>query len=222
MKKFFKQFYIKLFGRQLRKPSGFMANTVADKMNTANAFMYDRTIEFMQLQSHEHILEIGYGNGKLFEKILAKADGIKISGIDYSKEMYIQAHRNNAIAIEQQKLFLYHGNSNVMPFDDEYFDKIFCINVIYFWDKPDEHLKEIKRVLKPGGIFYATIRNKTDMQRMPFTKHGFTLYAEDEWKDVLKRNGLMFIETEKISEPPVEVNGKSFQLESLCIAAKKN
>lgn len=206
----------------MRKPSGFMANAVGEKMNKANAFMYGKTIEYMQLQPGSHILEIGYGNGKLFDTIFAGADDIRISGIDYSKEMYRQACRNNMQLIAKQKLFLYYGSSDNMPFKNESFDKVFCINVIYFWNEPANHLQEIYRLLKPGGIFFATIRSKKNMQQMPFTKQGFTLYEEDEWKEILSLNGFVFAGSAKISEPPVEVNGKSFQLESVCIAAAKS
>lgn len=73
------------------------------------------------------------------------------------------------------------SSSDKMPFADNSFDKVFCINVIYFWEQPAEHLKEIYRVLKPGGKFYTTIRSKESMAEMPFTKYGFNMYSQSEW-----------------------------------------
>ena len=221
MKNIFKQFSVKLFGKQLRKPSGFMGKKVGNKMNAVNAFMYNETVECMKLQPNDNILEIGYGNGKLFHKIFSVTDGIKISGIDYSKKMYAEACRNNKDAVAAGRLDLYFGNSNNLSFADNSFNKIFCINVIYFWDNPPKHLQEIKRVLKTGGLFYTTIRIKEDMLKMPFTKNGFTLYSAGEWKNILEENNFSVTEIRKITEPPVELNGKIFQLNSLCIASEK-
>ncbi len=75
--------------------------------------------------------------------------------------------------IADGKLILQLGSSDKLPFADNSFDKVFCINVVYFWDEPQKHLQEISRVLKPGGKFYATIRTKESMELMPFTKYGF-------------------------------------------------
>ena len=221
MKNYIKQFSMFLFGKQLRKPAGFMAKKVGNKMNIANASMYDKTLECLQLKTNESVLEIGYGNGKLFEKILEKADGLSVSGIDYSKDMYQEALLYNKPAIEMGKLVLHFGNSAAMPFNNTIFDKVFCINVVYFWDEPQKHLSEIYRVLKVGGHFYTTIRRKEDMLHMPFTKHGFTLYTSDAWKLLLEANGFFVDAITKITEPAVEVKGKTFQLESVCIAARK-
>jgi SAM-dependent methyltransferase len=59
-----------------------------------------------------------------------------------------------------------------------HFDRIFCINVIYFWDDPAAHLREVRRVLKPGGTFTAVFRTRAAMVKMPFTQFGFAMYEQ--------------------------------------------
>lgn len=207
--------------QQLRKPSGKFALKVAEKMNQSNEFLYDLTLETMELKEKESILEIGFGNGKFFNKIFSQAKGLNISGIDYSEEMVKAAKANNKEKFVLGKIHLVLGNSNNLPFAHHCFNKVFGINVIYFWDKPEDHLKEIHRVLKPKGKFYTSIRTKETMQNLPFTPFGFKLYEVEEWVTVLEDNGFEVIQT-NIKEDPVKINGgNTVSFESACIVAEK-
>jgi ubiquinone/menaquinone biosynthesis C-methylase UbiE len=211
----------RLFASQLRKPGFLFGKKVGLQMNAGNAFLYEFTINSMQLKDGESILEIGFGNGNFFKQLFSKANNLKISGIDYSAEMVKEAKASNKELIQTGKLFLVSGNSNAMPFSDNQFDKIFCINVIYFWDDPATHLKEIYRVLKPGGKFYAVIRSKEQMQMMPFTKYGFKMYDEKEWQRILNDSGFKTLSAIPITEPVINHKGKEYTLQSICFEATK-
>jgi len=220
---FIKQFFSKTIAKQLRRPSGILAGKVGKEMNKSNSFLYDFTIEAMQLTDDESILEIGFGNGKLFDKIFSVANNLKISGLDFSAVMVKEAITNNPSTINSGKLTLRLGSSDKIPFPDNSFDKIFCINVIYFWEQPADHLKEIYRVLKPGGKFYTSIRAKESLVQIPFAKYGFNIYTQDEWKKMLEANLLHFVLTKKTqNEPDAEFDGQLYQMESLCIVAERN
>jgi ubiquinone/menaquinone biosynthesis C-methylase UbiE len=207
--------------QQLRKPGGNFAIKVASQMNQANEFLYDLVLESMSLKENESILEIGFGNGKFFKKIFSKAKDLNISGIDYSKEMVEAAKAINSEEILQVKLHLITGNSNNLPFAYHSFDKVFCNNVIYFWDDPVEHLTEIHRVLKPKGKFYTGIRNKDTLQQFPFTKYDFNLYETEEWVEILERNGFLVIKINKKADPTGIYEGSKINMESVCIIAEK-
>ena len=167
--------------KQLHRPSGSVGHKVGEMMNKANEFLYDFTSSKMELADNQTILEIGFGNGKFFDKLFSKANNLKITGLDFSETMLKEAQKNNSKSIADERLILQLGSSNNLPFADNSFDKVFCINVLYFWDEPQKHLQEISRVLKPGGKFYATIRTKESMELMPFTKYGL--------QNTTKRNG---------------------------------
>jgi ubiquinone/menaquinone biosynthesis C-methylase UbiE len=219
-KKFFQQVKFKAMARQLRKPGGVMGKKVGQMMNKANEFLYDFTLAQMKLADGEKVLEIGFGNGLFFDKLFSKASNLQLSGIDYSKLMVETAITNNKENIKNGNLSLLNGNSDRLPYPDNSFDKIFCINVIYFWDNPQSHLKEITRVLKPGGHFYATIRTKESMNMMPFTKYGFTKYNEEEWVALLQGK-LHPLPVVKVDEPTVQFEGNPFQVQSICLVAEK-
>jgi SAM-dependent methyltransferase len=204
--------------RQLRQPSGLLAQKVGNKMNESNAPLYDFALREMKIRDDEHILEIGFGNGRFFEKIFAEAENLQLAGLDFSKDMVQAARSNNSALVKSGDLELHLGSSDVMPFADASFDKIFCINVVYFWEKPADHLREIRRVLKPGGRFYAIIRSKETMLQLPFTPYGFTVYEAAEWTAILNNNGFPETEVVTLSEPPVDVMGVAMPFSSMCIA----
>ena len=219
---FMKEFLNKIIAKQLRKPNGIFAGKVGNEMNKTNSFLYDFTINAMQLTDNESILEIGFGNGKFFDKIFSTANNLKISGLDFSTEMVKAATSNNPSTSNSGKLTLRLCSSDKIPFPDNSFDKVFCINVIYFWEQPADHLKEIYRVIKPGGTFYTSIRTKETLVQMPFAKYGFNVYTQDEWIDMLETNLLHFVHTKKTeNEPDAAFDKKLYKVESLCIVAKK-
>ena len=221
-KKYLGKLKQKNFAKQLRQPQGAAGVKVGIVMNNGNEVLYDFTFSTMQVEENETILEIGFGNGKFFNKLFSRAANVKISGIDYSETMLKEACEKNLASIKNGKLLLQQGNSDHLPFADNSFDKVFCINVIYFWDDPEKHLEEINRVLQPGGKFYATIRSKSSMELMPFTKYGFTKYTEEEWKEVLNKTPLNFLKTERFDEPPMNFKNAPLNIYSLCLIAAKS
>ena len=103
------------------------------------------------------------------------------------------------------------------PFEIIVLIRFFCINVIYFWEQPADHLREIYRVLKPGGKFYTSIRTKESLEKMPFSKYGFHIYSQDEWI-----NRLQFTRTvESENEPDAVIDKQAYKAGSLCIVAEK-
>ena len=207
--------------KQARKPSGLFAKKVGENMNKVNEIVYVLTLEAMRLEDGDAVLEIGFCNGKFFEKIFSIAKNLKISGIDFSKEMVKIASKNNQSFIANGKLNLQYASSDNIPFADNSFDKVFCINVVYFWEQPPQHLKEIYRVLKPGGKFYATLRSKETVLRLPFTKYGFTAYDEREWRKILEDNNFKYAGCVEKNEPDIRVNGKNYKYNSWCLIAQK-
>ncbi len=213
--------FAKIMNGQLRKPSGLLAKCVGKMMNRINEALYDLTIETMQLRENDSILEIGFGNGKFFEKIFSQAKNLKISGIELSQEMVEAAKRNNPSTTKSGKLDLHFGNSDKLPFPDNSFDKVVCINVIYFWEQPEKHLKEVHRVLKTNGKFFATVRTKENMSHLSAAEYGFILYSKDEWKAILEKNNFKFLEAtnEKVLQDKQTKEPHEFKF--ICLTAEK-
>ncbi len=220
-KNFLEQLRMKRLARQLRKPEGQAGIEVARRMNTANEFLYDFTLDEMLVRNNQSILEIGFGNGKFFYKQFNRADDLRITGLDFSDEMIRAAKNHNQDYLGHGKLMLVKGQSDKMPFPADSFDIVFCINVAYFWKDPQDHLLEIHRVLKPGGRLYTTIRTAESLAAMPFSQYGFRTYTVEEWKLLCHLNNLSFIRSSHVNEPELPAPGAAGNIRSVCLVAEK-
>ncbi|MCB9184005.1 MAG: class I SAM-dependent methyltransferase [Flavobacteriales bacterium] len=205
---------------QLRRPHGFLARKVARRMNAVNRLLYDGAWKALELRDGMHVLEIGFGNGLFFPTLTRQANKLVLHGLDFSADMVQQAQANNGELIGKGALSLVHGASDAMPFADAAFDRVFCINVVYFWDDPSGHLREIKRVLRPGGTFTAVLRTRASMEKFPFVPYGFTTYEQADWERVLRANGFEPVSTTVLREPETEFMGARFTPESLVMVAR--
>ncbi|WP_138429086.1 class I SAM-dependent methyltransferase [Fodinibius saliphilus] len=212
----------RFIAQQLRKPSGDFAKEVGQKMDIVNKPLFDLTLEVLNPNENDRILEIGFGTGKFLEKMFSIEENIDISGIDYSEEMVKLAKQNNPDLLSSDKLDLRKAESDSLPFDDSSFDKVFCNMVIYFWDHPKEHLAEIYRILKPGGAFYTGMREYESMLTFPFVEHGFNLFRVEQWENILVKNGFSLLESRRQQDAPLEIDDMKIQLISCCIAAGKD
>lgn len=101
-----------------------------------------------ELAAGARVLEIAPGPG-YFAIALAKLGNFQITGLDVS-ETFVEIARNNAkeagVTIDFQQ-----GNASRLPFADKTFGLIMCRAAFKNFSEPVEALKEMRRVLRPGG-----------------------------------------------------------------------
>ena len=102
------------------------------------------------IKKQDKILEIGCGSGR--DLIFLTKKGYDIEGIDISKE---------ALKKIKEKIKIKQGNAENLDFLDNSFDVIYSIFTLQFTDL-EKSAKEIKRVLKKGGIAFLTYIIKTE------------------------------------------------------------
>ena len=101
-----------------------------------------------QLPPGADVLEVAPGPG-YFAIELAKRGDFRITGLDIS-ETFVRIAQENA-AKERVAVDFRHGNASGMPFQRESFDFIFCRAAFKNFSQPVAALREMYRVLKPGG-----------------------------------------------------------------------
>src|SRR5690606_40822940 len=97
-------------GAQLRCPSGPDASAVGDLMFASNAEMISRTIDQMNIQPDEHILEIGFGSGKHLPYLFSKVKNLHYYGLEISTAMIKQAEQCNQARIASGAAQLFHSS----------------------------------------------------------------------------------------------------------------
>lgn len=110
-----------------------------------------KLVEQARLSGKEIILDVGCGTATLLTTLTRKYPGIKPHGIDRDPEILMLAKEKvKDIGIKVQ---LQQSSSTQLPFESDYFDKIFCSLMFHHLSDDDKTktLGEIYRVLKPGG-----------------------------------------------------------------------
>ncbi|MGH2371191.1 MAG: class I SAM-dependent methyltransferase, partial [Chloroflexota bacterium] len=74
-----------------------------------------------------------------------------VCGVDHSAVMVRQATRRNAAAVRAGRVVLRLGSAEHLPAFAELFDKVLAVNNMDMWREPAERLKEIQRLMRPGG-----------------------------------------------------------------------
>lgn len=103
------------------------------------------------------LLDIGCGVGDFIESFNYYRPGMKISAVDISKKA-ISLAKERKIKAEFKV-----ANAQKLPFKNNSFDVVTCFDLIEHVQYPTKAIKEIFRVLKPGGIFHALIPTEAEM-----------------------------------------------------------
>ena len=101
-----------------------------------------------QLKPDAHILEVAPGPGFLAIEF-AKAGSYRVAALEISKT-FIEIARENA-AKANAAVDFHHGNASDMPFEGNSFDFIICVAAFKNFAEPVEAIREMYRVLTPGG-----------------------------------------------------------------------
>jgi ubiquinone/menaquinone biosynthesis C-methylase UbiE len=144
------------------------------------------------------LLDVGCGNGIFLSMVLDKFD-VKVSGIDISPGMIEKSKE-----LLDGRADLKVGDSEHLPWNNKSFDVVSCSASFHHYPGPELVLKEMKRVLRPGGIlmiadpftpnnllrFFANILIK-------FSKGGdVRIYSQKEMQEMLEKCGFTLIKWE--------------------------
>ena len=100
-------------------------------------------------------LELGTGGGQNAVKYAEL--GLQVHGVDSSDELLKTAHK---LALPGSNLEFSNVDLNIrMPFEDASFDLVVVVGTLQYLSEPSACVKEVYRVLKPGGHFIVCQRN---------------------------------------------------------------
>lgn len=189
----------KMIGRQFGNPHGFIGKICCKVMNVINKRMYKSVVEEIVADRDAKILDVGYGNGYLLNK-LYKRFGCNLYGIEISADMEQLALRRNKKGVDAGKVKLQMADCCEMPFAPQSFDYVTTVNTVYFWDDIVKGLSEIYRVLRDGGTFCNAVYAKEWLQKMPYTKEQFKLYDEEDFIRLGKQVGFLQVQIKRIKK----------------------
>ncbi|MCP4659672.1 MAG: CocE/NonD family hydrolase [bacterium] len=149
---------LELLSSQFGKPAGVLGGLVGRVLAHYNREINLWTIALLEIESDDHVLEIGFGPGMAVQKAAEIAAEGYVAGIDYSEVMVRQARKRNATAIGEGRVELIHGSAMELPYNADSFDKIYAVNSVQVWPDRLVVMKQLRRILKPGGLVALTLQ----------------------------------------------------------------
>lgn len=151
-----------IIAEQARHAKGLLGWIIASIMAHETRAANLRVIEALGIAPGDHVLDIGCGHGASLAAIAARAPKGRVVGADPSPLMVDMAVRRNRRLVRKGRAKVVVAGAEALPFADDTFDKALCVHVVYFWTDLDACLREIARVLKPGGRLALLFRTDAD------------------------------------------------------------
>lgn len=111
-------------------------------------------VRFARVGSGQAVLDVGTGTGVV--AITARRAGAKVTGLDLTPALLEQAKEGAKVA-GHDDIAWHEGDAEALPFPDASFDVVLSQFGHMFAPRPEVAVREMLRVLKPGGtIAFAT------------------------------------------------------------------
>jgi len=165
----------------------------------------------MKQNNVKNLLELGTGHGR--DSIFFASNGIKVTAFDYSKtgiDILINLAKEKNLAINTQVFDI----KSPLPFSNSTFDVVYShmlFNMRFSQEELGFAFSEIRRVLKPGGFNFFSVRNHNDkfygkgikVDDEIFDINGFVIrfYTEKEILDLIKNDFEILWIKEEYEEP---------------------
>ncbi len=112
------------------------------------------------------VLDVATGTARLARTLFQQSHFRgRLIGVDLSRKMLQQAVQ--ATAVWSERITFIHQDAGQLPFPDATFDAVACLEALEFMPDPDKVLREMVRVLRPGGFLLTTNRIGKDARWLP-------------------------------------------------------
>jgi len=184
---------------QLRKPTGRFGRWVMTRgLNDGNAELIGSTLDALALQPTDRFLDVGFGGGLSLRRA-AELTNNALWGVDFSPDMVAAGQRSLAELIARGRLNVITADVAALPLRDGSIDAVCTTNTIYFWPDLEAALRELRRVVAPGGRAAFGFTGRAKMERFDdITQHGFRKFEPDELESALVAAGWSAVRTEAL------------------------
>jgi ubiquinone/menaquinone biosynthesis C-methylase UbiE len=186
-----------------------------DEMEDHHSDITDQTIALMNIQPSDRILDLGCGTGWALRRLARTANAGEVVGLDVADEML---HRAEEASSEFNNIRYVWGSAENIPALDGLFTKVLSVESFYYYADQNKALRELKRVMAPGGQLFILINlykdNHYSLRWVGELKVPVQALSEAEYISLLERHGFRNVEAHRIpdrSPSPDVYSGKWFK-----------
>jgi len=159
----------------------------------------------MPVEAGDVVLDLGCGSGYAARALREAADAGRAYGLDGAPEMA----RNARSYTDDESVGFVVGDFGSLPFDENSVDHVFSMEAFYYATDPHETLREIRRVLRPGGTFYCAVNyyeeNVHSHEWQEFIEVEMTRWSAGEYREAFREAGLHVAEQDNVPDRETEI-----------------
>lgn len=186
----------------------------------------EQAIKRMQIPVLATILDLGCGSGWAARLMAESASAGRVVGIDVSDEM-VRLAREESVDYPNAEFQV--ASAEQLPFNEAEFTHAFSMESLYYYADIERALGEIRRVLKPAGLFVAVVdlyqENEPSHQWMDFLKVPVQLLSAAEYHSLFECAGFVNVRDERLLDPtpvPEIYTGTTFKTRDDYVLYRKN
>jgi SAM-dependent methyltransferase len=175
----------------------------------------EQAIALMQVGEDARVLDLGCGSGWAARLLAGYAKRGRVVGLDISDEM-IEAARSSSSGFDNVEFRV--GSAERLPFDDADFTHAFSMESLYYYADMLAALREVRRVLKPGGLFAVVVdlykENEPSHQWIEQLRVPVHLLGVEEYRALFTEAGFDEVRAQRLYDPtpvPEDYAGGSFK-----------
>jgi len=157
---------------------------VYDRVNPFiwNEEMRDQALEMLDIAEDDRVLDVGCGTGFATEGLLEHTENVH--GLDQSVHQMEKAWEKLG---KRDPVSFYRGDAERLPFKDDTFDVVWSSGSIEYWPNPVVALRDMRRVVKPGGQVLVVGPNYPKSSVMQKVADAIMLFYDAEEADRMFR-----------------------------------
>ena len=181
----------KLQAQQLGHPTGLFGKLIlAPLWNRRNSALNDVAFERLALRPDDRVLEVGFGGGYLIGRMAAVVTEGRLAGVDVSPAMVDVCSSRFRALIQAGRLDLQCASAESLPYPDGHFTKVCTVNSIFYWPDAQQAIRELSRVLEPGGRLVMCFTCPESLRGKSFARRGLRLYQAEQVEQMMRTAGL--------------------------------
>ena len=168
-------------------PQGLAGRITLWFMQKEHKSVYKNMVKALDLQPEDDLLEVACGSGHFLKKYASHAHSVV--GLELSEVAVKLATKKNKERIAAGTAEIVQGEASQLPWEDNRFSVAIAMGSFSIFPKPVESLKEMYRVLRPGGRVVIGLEHNAEdgLDHTKYAeKYGMRVYTKDEVRAMMK------------------------------------